>query len=230
MNQATPQAEACFSFKRTEGDYMYGGERERTFNRYNMRILEGAELSKDGLEMPIIRKEATDIQGLIGFNYCKSRTDKSKFVHFFLDDYQFERVWNTPERYLSVFERFGGILTPDFSCYLDMNRNQQIYNVYRSRAVGAYYQRQGIKVIPTITWGGADTYSFAFSGIEKGSVVAVSTVGVVRRPLPRHLFNRGVEELIRRIEPECIYIHGKNIGGNYGSTKVVYFENESSRW
>ena len=35
---------------------MYGDERERTFNRYNMRLLDGVTLSKDGFEMPMIKK------------------------------------------------------------------------------------------------------------------------------------------------------------------------------
>ena len=121
-------------------------------------------------------------------------------------------------------------MTPDYSCYLDMNRNQQIYNVYRSRLIGAWCQQNGIKVVPTVTWGASDTYDFAFSGVEKGCAVAVSTVGITRRPLPRHLFKRGMAELIRRIEPECIYIHGKDIGGDYGDTKVIYFDNDNSGW
>lgn len=36
----------------------------------------------------------------IGFNYAASTARRAgKGVHFFLDDYQFERVWNNPDRY-----------------------------------------------------------------------------------------------------------------------------------
>ena len=209
---------------------MYGGERNRTFTRYNMSLLANLDVSDDGWEMPIIHKEDVNVEGLIGFNYAKTKSDKNKYVHFFLDDYQFERVWTEPDRYINTFNKFGGILTPDFSCYLDMNRNQQIYNVYRSRLLGAYFQTRKIKVIPTITWGEADTWDFCFSGVEKGTSVAVSTVGVARRPFSRHLFNRGIDEMIRRIKPSCVYVHGTNIGTEFGDTKVIFFENENSRW
>ena len=36
----------------------------------------------------------------IGFNYCRTCKDKEgKGVHFFLDDYQFNRIWNQPNKY-----------------------------------------------------------------------------------------------------------------------------------
>jgi len=38
----------------------------------------------------------------IGFNYCKSCAKRGQVdfgVHFFLDDYQFNRLWNKPNNY-----------------------------------------------------------------------------------------------------------------------------------
>ena len=54
----------------------------------------------------------------------------------------------------------------------------KIWNIYRSRAIGQYYQEQGIKVIPTISWAEKETFEFCFDGIPKGSIVSISTIGV----------------------------------------------------
>ena len=52
----------------------------------------------------------------IPFNYaasCKKREDKS--IHFFVDDYQFTRLWNDPDRYMPMLREYQYVLTPDFS-------------------------------------------------------------------------------------------------------------------
>lgn len=68
----------------------------------------------------------------IGFNFA--RTDKhpeEKGLHFFLDDYQFNRIWNKPVQYLHLIQKFQCVLTPDFSLYTDFPVAMQIYNHYR---------------------------------------------------------------------------------------------------
>ena len=96
----------------------------------------------------------------IGFNYVKS--DKSAAdnigVNFFLDDYQFERVWVNPNRYTEYLSAYGAVLSPDFSLYIDFPRAVQIYNHYRKHWLGAYWQEHGLNVIPTISW--SDRISF----------------------------------------------------------------------
>ena len=39
-------------------------------------------------------------------------------VHFFLDDYHFERVWKSPTRYLRMLRQFALVATPDYSMYM----------------------------------------------------------------------------------------------------------------
>ena len=42
----------------------------------------------------------------IGFNYARSEKDRTrKGVHFFLDDYQFNSVWQSPDKYLDKIGR-----------------------------------------------------------------------------------------------------------------------------
>ena len=96
-----------------------------------------------------------------GFNYAlKEQHPENVGVHFFLHDYQFERVWNYPDRYTEILSKFAFVLSPDFSPYSDSPKAIQIYNVYRNRWCARYWQEYGIKVIPTITWANDDSLSY----------------------------------------------------------------------
>ncbi len=50
-------------------------------------------------------------------------------VHFWLDDYRFETVWNRPQKALQALARFKILLTPDFSIYRDWPRVIQAFNI-----------------------------------------------------------------------------------------------------
>lgn len=111
--------------------------------------------------------EATEFEKceFIGFNYCRTCKDKEgKGVHFFLDDYQFNRIWNQPNKYLPILQQFRYVMTPDFSMYTDFPKIIQIYNHYRKHWIGAYLQENGVDVIPTISWSTPDSYEWCFDG------------------------------------------------------------------
>ena len=123
-----------------------------------------------GNQMPIISKEEYIPDDLIGFNYMLTSKDKNVGIHCFVDDYQFERLWTSPQEYVEKIAAYDCFLSPDFSLYMDMPMAMKIWNIYRSRQIGQYYQSQGIKVIPTISWAEKETFEFAFKGIPKGSM------------------------------------------------------------
>ena len=91
--------------------------------------------------------------------------------------------------------------------YLEMTPVLQLYNVFRNRWCGAYWASQGLRVVPTVNWGDGTTFDFCFEGIEKGSVVAVSTYMASahdNRCDQKEWFLAGCREMLRRIEPEEI--------------------------
>ena len=115
--------------------------------------------------------------------------------------------------------------------YMDMPMPMKIWNVYRSRQVGAYYQSRGLRVIPTISWAEKETFEFCFKGIPKGSIVAISTIGVKQNKDARKIWEDGVAEMIRQIEPSTIIVYGGKLEFDYGDIEVVYFENKvTERW
>lgn len=179
----------------------------------------------------MIRNQNYTPERLIGFNYAKTSKDKDCGVHFYVDDYQFERIWSYPEKYLEALSEYECILSPDFSLYMDMPMPMKIWNVYRSRFIGAYYQQHGITVIPTISWAEPETFEFCFSGIPKGSVVSVSTVGVKEDEQAMETWKHGMDEMIKVIEPSVIIEYGGHLEYDYQGIRVLDFKNEvTERW
>lgn len=212
-------------------DGYYGDERERTNNAYNLDLTQQSELTNDFWQMPIIKNDNYIPKDLIGFNYAKSSKEKNTGIHFYIDDYQFERVWNSPEKYVDVLMDYDCILSPDFSLYMDMPMPMKIWNIYRSRQIGAYYQSQGIKVIPTISWAEPETFEFCFQGIPKGSIVSVSTIGVKQDEDALQIWEDGMREMIRVIEPSTILVYGGQLDFDYGDIEVIYFDNKvTKKW
>lgn len=198
-------------------------ERERTFNTYNLYLYDPDNV--DGkYEMPIIENDNYIPNDLIGFNYAMSNKNKHCGIHFYLDDYQFERIWNNPDDYIDVLQEYDCILSPNFSIYVEMSLSMQIWNTFRSRLIGQYYQSLGLKVIPTLCWAEEDTFEFAFDGIPKGSVVSISTISVKGEYL--EMWKKGIDELIKRIEPSAILVYGGKIDYDFKDTKVIYYNNK----
>ena len=208
-----------------EEEGYYGDERERTNRTYNLDIQSRCEFTKDFWQMPIIRNDGFVPEELIGFNYAKTSEKKNVGIHFYLDDYQFERVWNCPENYIELFQEYDCILSPDFSLYMDMPMPMKVWNVYRSRLIGAYYQSYGIPVIPTLSWVEKETFDFCFKGIPKGSIVSISTIGVKKDKDAMKIWLDGVKEMLKIINPKTLLVYGGKLPFDYGDREIIYFNN-----
>ena len=206
-------------------DEYYGEERERTYDIY--RLHEYDETRTGGYyQFPTLKASHYVPEELIGFNYVKSYEGKRDGigVHFFLDDYQFERLWNNPYENIERVRGFSCVLTPDYSLYLDMPLSMKIWNIYRSRLIGQMMQDAGLEVIPTLQWAEEETLKFCFDGLPEGGVFAVSTVGVKREETAQELWRAGMTAAIERLKPESIISYGSQIEYDFGDVKVKYIE------
>lgn len=146
----------------------------------------------------------------IPMNYAKTeKYPETKNLHCFVDDYQFIRFWNTPDRYIPMLSKFRAVCSPDFSTYTDMPLAMQIYNHYRKHWLAAYWQMHGITVYPTISWSTPDSYDWCFDGEPKGGIVAVSSVGTQQNKESKRLFLLGYEEMMKRLNPAWVIFYGK---------------------
>lgn len=145
----------------------------------------------------------------IPFNSVMSdRRKEAHGVHFFIDDYLFQRAWNDPCRYAHLLSGYQAVMTPDFSMFTDYPVAVQLYNHWRKHQLGAYWQSLGLTVIPSICWSDHDSYAWCFDGEPVGGTVAVSSVGTQKNPLARTLFLDGYAEMMRRLQPEKIIFFG----------------------
>lgn len=201
-------------------------ERERTADAYNLPEI---DLSRTvgKWQMPIIKATNHVPTDIISFNYAKSSKEYDKGVHFYIDDYQFERVWNRPYENIARLAPFDCVFTPDFSLYTEMPLAMQMWNVYRSKLIGQMMQDAGIEVIPTLQWCREDTFEWCFEGIEKGGTVSVSTIGVKREDSASKLWFDGMDEAIKQLEPSHVVVYGGDIGYKF-PCDVTYIDNHNT--
>ncbi len=178
--------------------------------RQDPRFLRNDFESQGVWGMPIIKKceiDASTLNLIASDHVCSKANsiEKAKTVHFFVDDIKLERYYNQPFRYSRRLAQYASLLTPDFSLYTDLPLAIQIYNTFKSRYCGAYWQYCDLQVIPTISWSTPISYDFCFDGIERESVVAISTLGVHNE---KNLFLGGYFEMIKRINPKQVLCFG----------------------
>ena len=149
------------------------------------------------------------IKEWIGFNYVLSDKDpEGKAVHFFLDDYQFERIWKEPERYAEKLKQYVCVASPDFSPYADMPLVCQLYNHYRKHWVGAFLQSNGVTVIPTIRASADDrSLEWYLDGEPCGGIVLISTMWQKTFESMERAYNGMLETL----KPKKIFVYGKEM-------------------
>lgn len=177
----------------------------RNYENLNKVIFDGT----GDFDIPRLLPIQCDGGSFIGFNYAKScKAPESKGVHFFIDDYQFTRLWTQPDAYIDLLQKFKYVCTPDFSTYADFPKAIQIYNHYRKHWLGAYWQQYGISVIPTISWSDKASFEWCFDGEPVGGAVAVSSVGTQMNSNARALFMAGYREMLDRLKPSAILFYG----------------------
>lgn len=161
---------------------------------------------------PTYVEEIGEIKEWIGFNYVLSdKEPEGKAVHFFIDDYQFERLWNSPQKYVDKLKRYECVLTPDFSPYADMPHATQIFNHYRKHWVGAYLQQNGVKVVPTIRASRDErSLEWFLDGEPKGGVVCISSMWTSDKE-SKEYFLKEFKMMVETLEPEKIYVYGNEV-------------------
>nr|DAZ56707.1 MAG TPA: ParB protein [Caudoviricetes sp.] len=201
-----------------------GNERQRTMDAYNLDDYDPGRTA-GFYQMPLLRKCTEVPAELIGFNYMLTTDPRPGLgIHFYVDDYQFERVWNDPGTYCEKLAAFDFVLTPDFSLYLDMPMAMKVWNVYRSRLIGQILQDMGVNVIPTLSWAEDATFQFCFDGIEPGGTVSVSTIGVKRDEAAAEIWEVGMDEAMKRLTPSTVLVYGGDIGYPF-PCQAIYFDN-----
>ena len=172
----------------------------------------------DGLfDIPVIEKPSKIFipDSLTPFSERTKVSFLDSAVCFYEKDENFMELLISPAAYLEELRQFQAVVSPDCSMYRDAPLSVQIINLYYNRLLGSYYQRNGIYVIPNIRWGSEDTYKIsnlpekvAFSGIEKNSIVSISSYGCIKDLENRYYFEAGLAAMMETLMPEVVLVYG----------------------
>lgn len=178
--------------------------------RENPLFMRNSFESRGKYGFALIKKQVLNIASpsLIACSDTRSNdteSNKKNGVHFFVDDYRFSGIYENPEKSFNRYSQYAFLLSPDFSTYAEMDLWRQIESVAKNRWVGAYWQSKGLTVIPTISWGLAQSFDFCFEGVEQNATVAVGMIGCKRNKLG---FMRGYDAMLEKLNPSKILCFG----------------------
>ena len=168
------------------------------------------------LEFPCIAREESLPTKLIPFSKAISGTDFDAWVHFYEDDASFERIWNSPQKYLPILKRFKGV---------------KYWNIYRSHAVAVWLQENGIPVIANVRWGDQRTLNASCTGIPRNASIAIGSHGCIKILAEREFFVQGLEYVVQSLRPKTIIVYGSapdSIFGKYkeAGIQILQFDSE----
>ena len=159
----------------------------------------------------------------VGFSEAKyEKNPRKKVCHFFQEERFQEMFWNNPQKYLGILRNFKWVCTPDFSVFSDMPKSLQIYNSWRNRASAFFLAQNGVNIIPTVEWGGEDTWDFCFDGLPTRSTLAFSTNGA-NDALSVEQAKEAYNEMKRRLEPKRLVIVGHKIDFDFADIDDVFW-------
>lgn len=201
----------------------------------NPELVKGAEF--DGIfEIPIIKKPKKLIipDKLVPFSKMDKVNKKTFAVCEYENDMEFSDLLAHPNEYVEILKQYKGFISPDCSVYRDMPLALQITNIYRNRAIGYFFQKQGFYVIPCVRWGDDRTYTtkflpekIAFLGVEKHSIVSVGSYGQLKNRVNGYYFEAGMDAMMEELEPEIVLVYSKmpgEIQEKYPKTQFVEYE------
>ncbi len=200
----------------------------------NPELVNGADF--DGYYgIPIIRKPNEIIipKSIVPFSKFNKADKFEDAIATYENDCVFSDLLINPEDYIEDLKRHI-FISIDCSLYRNAPYAAQVTNVYRSRAIGSFFQRNGVYVIPQVRWGNSLTYTakefpekVAFLGVEKHSIVAIGTYGCSQTSDDKYHLKAGLESMLETLEPVVVLVYGampKSVFADYCNvTKFVHY-------
>lgn len=198
--------EKRFRVPTTKKGYIMG--LKQRYDVFDAELLHGAVFAGD-FEIPVIGGNHYRPRRTIPFDQLKQdNKEKDLWVHFYVHDYRFLPVLRTPGKYLPALRKYAGVIGLDNSVYRDLPLAEQIHGIYLNRLFDYHLQRNGIPVIPNISWGDHRSFDFCFDGIKPHTTVAVSSYGCVKRKVDREYFLDGFARMLKCLRPDAVVFHG----------------------
>lgn len=187
-------------------------------------ILSELHYTNDIIPIPIVKRVETIELPSIALPFSKiiNKRLKDVLVVFYEPDVNFARILHNPKRYIEPLKKYALVVGPDFSQKIGMNAFVCFCNSWWNKALTAFYQAQGIIMIPNVTWSNQASFKYAFKGLPKHSVIAINSNGIKGNLAALYLWRKGYEEALRVLEPTLIIRYGDKLPGEKEEISVYY--------
>ena len=124
-----------------------------------------------------------------------------------MDDYKFEVLWNNPEPRIKKLAQYRAVLTPQYSLYTEKYYDSAAIQYVQKQMGRRLFAISGHYSHTNCLLGNTAKLLVLFDGLETGSIVAVSTLGLRTE---KELFMHGYQEMIKRVNPEAVICYENN--------------------
>lgn len=174
-------------------------------------------------EMPVVKPiDIPAPQGIIAFYQMKRCKGFGYTPHFFTSDYKYEYIWTHPHKALRTLKNYPQIISPDFSVYEDLLLPQKYWNIFRNKLLAAWWQYNGLCVVPNVPWIHGFDYHLSFDGWPKHSVIAINSTGVGRDDRCKAMWLEGYHVMMEMLSPKHILRYGVKIAGECEVISTYY--------
>lgn len=178
-------------------------------------------------QMPVLEPVDADLKlpnDMVAFDEAFTKKKTNCIVHFFTDDRRFLRIFRNPKKYLPFLKKCAAVIEPDLSQYINMPYALRQVHAWLNRALAAWLQMQGVKIIQNITWSLKDSYEYSLQGRAKNTIVAVNCTGILGSDFSKYLWKQGYKNVVLPLNPTKILRYGDRMSGERTDISV-YFDN-----
>lgn len=222
-----------FEFDDTSNSNNFIVEDCQSVGPLHLNICKGIEYTSQN-QQPIVLPYVGSIPEVMQSVHRLSRKPESFLSNccgaFFTSDTNFERFWTYPYKYLAFLRKLHSILSPDFSLYSNMLLMQKFWNSFRNKLLSAFYQRNGIPLIPAPSWGDLEHIRLYMEGWPTKSIIAINSTGVGRDKRSRHIWLEGYYAMLDILKPIFILRYGSRIEGENIEISKFYSNNNKQSY
>lgn len=206
-------------------------ESHQALGPLNSVLCKGIEFTSKN-QFPIVEQYSGDIPEILcSVHRLHKKSDshlRNTCGHFFTSDSNFESYWNNPFRHLRFLKRLGSVISTDFSLYTNMVLMQKLWNSFRNKLLSAFYQRNGINLIPAPSWGDLVNIELYMEGWPKESVIAINSTGIGLDKRCRYIWLEGYYAMLEILKPIHIIRYGAYIEGERKEISTYYINNNKT--
>jgi len=130
---------------------------------------------------------------------------------FYVYDHKFAQLYAevAPFTEILLAQGWQALVTPNFSLWPEMVLVEQLWQLYRSRWVGRFWQEAGLQVIPDVEWNCVNFLDYTLLGIPPGlPCLSLQLQSAVANSTEWQARFEAIEVVVARLAPQQLLIYG----------------------